>query len=292
MPTQERSVLLAALALGGVAMLWGTSFAIIKDIIDTMAPFTLMMLRFGFSTLILGVLFGHRLKGMTPRQALHSTIIGSFLALAFVALILGIRHTTASNQSFLVGACVIFVPFLGWASGGTRPGGHALAGAALATIGIALLTLSARLTMNTGDQLSLLCSVCVACHMVAIERLGRDMDPVASTLIQMAITTLCFVVLTGCFESYRFAMTPRLWKALAYLVLVTTVLAFTVQNIAQRHLSATSTALILTLETAFGGIFAVLYLHEQPTLKMVAGCTVILLGILTEETRWSFLRRA
>ena len=125
--------------------------------------------------------------------------------------------------------------------------------------------------MNKGDLLSILCSLSVACHMVAIERLGREVDPIASTIIQFAVTTLCFVALTGVFESYHLALTPKLWKALAYLVIVTTVIAFTIQNMAQRHLSSTSTALILTLETAFGGVFAVLYLREHLTLEDAPG---------------------
>jgi len=290
MPIKDRKVLIAAIALGLVALCWGTSFAVIKDIIATIPPFTLMLLRFGWSTLLLALVFGHRLKGITRRHLGNSIIIGLFLAVAFLGLILGIQHTTASNQSFLVGACVIFVPFLVWIISGHRPDRFSIGGALLATAGIALLTLDSSLAVNKGDLLSLLCSLSYACHMVAIERLGREGDPIASTIIQFAVTTLCFGVLTGVFESYAITLTPKLWKALAYLVIVTTVIAFTVQNLAQKHLSSTSTALILTLETAFGGIFAVLYLQEHLSLKMLLGCLVILAGILTEETQWRFLR--
>jgi drug/metabolite transporter (DMT)-like permease len=273
-----------------VALFWGTSFAVIKDIIDTIPPFTLMLLRFSCSTALLALVFGGRLRRVTRRHFWNSVMIGLFLTLAFIALILGIKCTTASNQSFLVGACVIFVPFLAWALSGRRPDGYAIGGALLATLGIALLTLNSALAMNRGDLLSILCSISVACHMVAIERLGRDGDPIASTIIQFAVASLCFLILMGLFESYRIQLTPKLWKALAYLVIVTTVIAFTVQNIAQQHLSSTSTALILTLETAFGGVFAILYLHEHLTLKMLLGCLVIFAGIVTEETQWRFLR--
>lgn len=291
MPIKDRKVLISVIALGMVALFWGTSFAVIKDIIDTIPPFTLMMLRFGLSTILLSMVFGHRLKQVTGRQLRNSAIIGLFLAVAFIALISGIKLTTASNQSFLVGACVIFVPFLAWIISGRKPDRFAIGGALLAASGIALLTLDSSFSMNKGDLLSILCSISVACHMVAIEKLGREGDPIASTIIQFAVTTVCFVVLTGLFESTHIALTPKLWKALAYLVIVTTVIAFTIQNMAQKHLSSTSTALILTLETAFGGVFAVLYLHEHLTLKMFLGCLVLFAGILTEETRWRFLRQ-
>ena len=291
MPIKERKVFISAIALGLVALFWGTSFAVIKDIIDTIPPFTLMMLRFGLSTLLLAMFFGHRLRQVTGRQLRNSAIIGLFLSVAFIALILGIKHTTASKQSFLVGASVIFVPFLAWIISGRRPDRFAIGGALLAASGIALLTLDSSFAMNKGDLLSILCSISVACHMVAIEKLGRDGDPIASTIIQFAVASVCFLLLTGLFESYRIELTPKLWKALTYLVIVTTVIAFTIQNMAQKHLSATSTALILTLETAFGGVFAILYLHEHLTLKIFLGCLVIFAGILTEETQWRFLRR-
>jgi drug/metabolite transporter (DMT)-like permease len=274
-----------------VALAWGTSYAIIKDVIGSLPPFTLMLFRFGFSTLILTVLYGHRLKTITVRHVRNSAWIGLFLILEYICQILGIRHTTASNQSFLVGACVIFVPFLAWFLSGQRPDGFALGGALLAALGIGLLTLHGSLSMNKGDLLSLLASVFVACHMVAIERLGRNGDPVASTLIQFFVTSVAFLILTGCYESFTFALTPKHWKALAYLVVVTTVLAFTLQNIAQKHLSSTSTALVLALEPAFGGLFAVLYLKEMLTLRMAVGCLMILAGIVMEETGLRFLHR-
>ena len=291
MPIKDRKVFISAIALGMVALSWGTSFAVIKDIIGTIPPFTLMMLRFGFSTILLTLCFGHRLKQVSRKHLLNSTIIGLFLALAFIGLVLGIRCTTASNQSFLVGACVLFVPFLVWIISGHRPNRFSVGGALLATGGIALLTLDRSFSMNKGDLLSILCSISYACHMVAIEKLGREGDPIASTIIQFAVTAICFVMLTGVFESFHIELTPKLWKALAYLVIVTTVIAFTIQNMAQKYLSSTSAALILTLETAFGGVFAILYLHENLTLKMLLGCLIILAGIITEETQWRFLRK-
>lgn len=285
----KRKIQLATLAMAMVALCWGTSFAIIKDISSNIPPFTLMALRFGLSTLILGAVFGHRLRRVSLRQTGRSSIIGLALTLAFTALTLGIRYTTASKQSFLVGACVIFVPFLAWIIRGLRPNRNALLGALLATFGIGLLTLDGTFSINKGDLLSILCSLAFAGHMVAIEKLGREVDPIASTLIQFMVGTLGFLLMMGFFESYRFHLSLKEWIAILYLSLFTTVLAFAVQNIAQRHLSATRTSLILTLEPAFGGVFAVIYLGEQLSLKIYLGCLVILAGIITEQTRWRIL---
>lgn len=70
-----------------------------------------------------------------------------------------------------------------------------------------------------------------------------------------------------------------------------TVIAFVVQNIAQKYISSTSTALILTLESVFGSVFAVFYLKEKISTTMIIGCAIVFLGIITQETKWKFLKK-
>lgn len=275
-------------ALALVALTWGTSYAIIKDTLNVIKPFQLMTMRFGFSTILLTLVFGRHLKNLSKKDIWHSFIIGIFMFCAFLALVTGLSFTTASKQSFLVGAYVLIVPFLTWAVKGKEPDSYTILGVILATVGTGLLTLNNTLHINKGDLISIFCALAFACHMISIEYFNRDTDPIASTIIQFAVTACLFVVLTGIYESYSVTFTPNIVKAVVYLVVVTTVIAFAVQNVAQKYISSTSTALILTLESAFGGIFAILYLKETMTLKMVMGCIVIFIGIVTEETKWKF----
>lgn len=281
-------VSMAALAL--VALSWGTSYAIIKDTLTVVRPFTLMLMRFGFSAVLLGVIFFKRFKGISRKSILKSSLIGFFMFSAFICLVKGIEHTTASKQSFLVGSYVLIVPFISWLITKKRPGIYAVLGAVMATAGIGMLTLDSTFSIGRGDVLSIICSLGFALHMIAIEYLGKDTDPIASTIIQFTVTAVLFGIISFIFEPGHTVMTLGIIKAVAYLVVVTTVIAFTVQNIAQRYISSTSTALILTLESAFGGIFALFYLHESMNIRMVIGCLVIFIGIITEETRWSFLK--
>ena len=66
-------------------------------------------------------------------------------------------------------------------------------------------------------------------------------------------------------------------------------LAFVVQNVAQKYTTSTHTAIILCLESVFGCILSVIMLHEIFTSKMVLGCLTIFLAIITTETKWKFL---
>jgi drug/metabolite transporter (DMT)-like permease len=211
--------------------------------------------------------------------------------LAFLTMIIGLSYTTASKQSFLIGAYVLIVPFFAWIINKHKPGVYAIIGAVLATTGIGLLTLNGSLSINKGDLISILCSIFFACHMIAIEYFSKEVDPIVSTIIQFTITAILFIILTGIFESYKFNFTSHSIKGVAYIVVISTVIAFVVQNVAQKYISATSTALILTLESGFGGICAIIFLKELMTPQMILGGIVILIGIITEETKWSFLRK-
>lgn len=291
MSKYDKKVLLATSALAFVAIFWGTSYAIVKDSLNDIKPFQLMTLRFGLSTIILSLIFCKKLKKVTKKDIYQGSIIGIFLFLAFLTLVIGILYTTASKQSFLVGSYIIIVPFFAWMINKRVPNKYEIMGALIAVVGIGLLTLDGSLYMNKGDVISIFCSISFACHMIAIEYFSKDSDPIISTIVQFAVGAILFIILTGIFESYKINFTPKMIKSTAYLVIVTTVIPFLVQNIAQKYISSTSTALIFTLESAFGGIFALFFLNETMTYRMIAGSIVIFLGIITEETRWSFLKK-
>jgi len=284
----KKESVLSIIALTLVALTWGTSYAIVKDALNDIKPFTLMALRFGLSTILLSILFNKRLKKIKKKDISQGSIIGIFMFLAFFTLVTGISYTTASKQCFIVGAYVLIVPFLAWVVSKKKPDIYSIVGTVLATVGIGLLTINGSLSINKGDIISILCSISFACHMIAIEYFSKESDPIISTIMQFAVTAVLFIILTGVFESFKFILTSKLTKSVSYLVIVTTVIAFVTQNIAQKYISVTSTALILTLESTFGGIFAVIVLNETMTFQMIVGCVIVLIGILIGESKCKF----
>jgi drug/metabolite transporter (DMT)-like permease len=286
--TNKKSVVYS-IALAIVALLWGTSYAIIKDALNSIRPFTLMTARFGLSTILLSLIYFKKLTEIKRQDVTRGSIIGIFMFLSFLALVTGIRYTTASKQSFIIGSYVLIVPLLAWLINKIKPTIYAIAGSVLATVGIGLLTIDTKLTLNIGDIISLFSSIFFACHMISIEKYSKDSDPIILTIIQFAVTSILFIVLTGVFESYDFTSVSKVYSSVAYLVIIATVIAFVIQNVAQKHISSTSTALILTLESVFGSVFAVYFLNENMTAQMIVGCVVIFLGIVTQETKWNFL---
>lgn len=291
MEKNRKVEVVASIILAVVALVWGTTYAVIKDTLSVVQPFSLMMFRFGFSALILSLMYLKKFKTIKSVDLKRGIIIGIFMFLAFYFLIVSIRFTTASKFSFIVGAYVLIVPFLSWVINKTKLDRYAIVGAILATIGLAFLTMERGAVFNLWDLVAGCCSFFFAAHMIAIEKYSGDSDPILLTIIQFITTAVLFIILTGIKEGYDFTVLPEIKWTLGYLVIISTIIPFAIQNIVQRYISSTSTALILTLQSAFGSIFAVYYLDERMTKQMIIGCLLIFIAIVFQETKLKFLKR-
>ena len=291
MERNRKVEVIASIVLAVVALVWGTTYAVIKDTLSVVQPFSLMMFRFGFSALILSMMYLKKFKIIKSVDLKRGIIIGIFMFLAFYFLIVSIRFTTASKFSFIVGAYVLIVPFLSWIINKTRLDRYAIVGAILATIGLAFLTMEKGAIFNLWDLVAGCCSFFFAAHMIAIEKYSGDSDPILLTIIQFITTAVLFIILTGVKEGYNFTVLPEIKWTLGYLVIISTIIPFAIQNIVQRYISSTSTALILTLQSAFGSIFAVYYLDERMTKQMIIGCLLIFIAIVFQETKLKFLKK-
>ena len=291
MERNRKVEVVASIILAVVALVWGTTYAVIKDTLSVVQPFSLMMFRFGFSALILSLMYLKKFKTIKSVDLKRGIIIGIFMFLAFYFLIVSIRFTTASKFSFIVGAYVLIVPFLSWVINKTKLDRYAIVGAILATIGLAFLTMERGAVFNLWDLVAGCCSFFFAAHMIAIEKYSGDSDPILLTIIQFITTAVLFIILTGIKEGYDFIVLPEIKWTLGYLVIISTIIPFAIQNIVQRYISSTSTALILTLQSAFGSIFAVYYLDERMTKQMIIGCLLIFIAIVFQETKLKFLKK-
>ena len=77
---------------------------------------------------------------------------------------------------------------------------------------------------------------------------------------------------------------------LAYRFIISFLLMALVQNVAQKYTSSTHATIILSLESVFGGLLALIFLKEPFTIRFLIGCLAILISIITTETKWEFLR--
>lgn len=289
MDRTKKQVLFADLGLLLVALLWGAGFLFTKRGLDYITPLWMMSMRFVGATIIMSIVFYKNFRKISKSDLKAGLIIGIFLYIAFATQTIGLQYTSISNQAFLTATNVVFVPFLVWVVYKKAPDKFAFIGAALATVGIGLITLKEGLHLNVGDMWTLACAVFFAGHIVSIGFFAKDKDPIALTIVQFAVAAVLSLVSALMMEPLPAKIGSEAMLSVGYMVLASTLLAFLLQNICQKYTPSTHASLILSLESVFGTLVAVVFEGEMFNLQMAFGCITVFAAILLIETRFEFL---
>ncbi|RHR10924.1 DMT family transporter [Pseudoflavonifractor sp. AF19-9AC] len=286
--------MLAKPMLFAAALIWGTSFFIMKNALDAVPVFFLLAIRFTAGAVLLALVCGRRWKAFTPDYLWRGAIMGGFLCLAYSVQTFGLSMTTPSKNAFLTAVYCVLVPFLTWAVVKKRPDRYNIAAALLCVTGVGLVSLNEQLSINTGDLLTLVCAIFYASHIVAVEKVSPGKDITLLTVFQFAFAGLFAWIggaLTETFPAQ--ALTdPQVFLPLAYLCVMATTVALLFQNVGQVWSDPASASVILSLESVFGVLFSVIFYGDPVTPRLLMGFVLIFVAVVCSETKFSFLRRS
>lgn len=287
----RRKAYLADGALLLVAIFWGSNFVIMKEALEEITPFTYLGLRFTLAFLLLLLFFWRRLMRATLHDILVGSLVGLFLSTGFIIQTLGLLHTTPAKSGFITGTSVIMVPFLYYLLTRVSPGWWSFIGGVLATIGLYSLSTEGALVFGYGDLLTLAAALLFAIHIVTLGIFSPEKDFITLATIQLGFSGILCLILAFFLETgFHLSYSPGIWVAILYAVLFCTIGAFVTQTAAQRYTPATHTALILSLEAVFAGLFSYLFWNELFTLQKALGAALILSGILVTELGPHFMK--
>jgi len=279
------------LALLAAALIWGSSFFVMKNAVDGIPVFLLLGIRFTVGSVLLALIFCRRLPRLRPRLMLHGCVAGVLLFAAYTVQTFGLAGTTPGKNAFLTAVYCVLVPFLNWLIIRRRPTGWNWLAAVMCLAGIGLVSLDGDLTIRQGDLLTLLGGVLFAAHLVAVSRFGEEDDPVLLTLAQFITAAACCWIGTLTTEAWPAAWPQNAWVELAYLAVFATTAALLLQNVGQSVTPAAPAAILLSLESVFGVLFSVIFYHETVTPRLLAGFALIFLAVIASETHFAFLKR-
>lgn len=286
--------MLAKPMLFAAALIWGTSFFIMKNALDAVPVFFLLAIRFTAGAVLLALVCGRRWKAFTPDYLWRGAIMGGFLCLAYSVQTFGLSMTTPSKNAFLTAVYCVLVPFLTWAVVKKRPDRYNIAAALLCVTGVGLVSLNEQLSINTGDLLTLVCAIFYASHIVAVEKVSPGKDITLLTVFQFAFAGLFAWIggaLTETFPAQ--ALTdPQVFLPLLYLCVMATTVALLFQNVGQVWSDPASASVILSLESVFGVLFSVIFYGDPVTPRLLMGFVLIFVAVVCSETKFSFLRRS
>lgn len=291
--TEARSQFFWKLALVVIAVIWGSSFLVMKDTLDSVPTFLLLACRFLIAALILLLLFFKRIRTNLNRHYIGvGALMGVCMASAYALQTLGLADTTAGKNAFLTGVYCVLVPFISYFVMHEPLTRYNLGAAFLCLAGIALVALDS-LAINMGDVLTLGGAVFFALQITTASKFGRSLDVNAVTFwMFLTVGVLCLTA-TLIFEPVPpvSIVTPRLVAVLLFLAVICTCVNMLIQNLGLAHVPSSTGSLLLSLESPSGVFFSVLLGGEVLTGRLLLGFALIFCSIVLSETHFSFLRR-
>jgi drug/metabolite transporter (DMT)-like permease len=234
----SRGALILAFAV--IYLVWGSTYLGIRVAVETLPPFLMAGARFTISgVLLFAFMLAKGAKWPTARQWMDQAIAGTFLLLGGNAVVSWCELRTPSGiTSLVLGAAPVFVVFLDWIRpGGKRPTMGVVIGVVVGIGGIALLfgpdAIPASAKPPVIDIIALfLSSLSWWIGSFYSRHAKSDGLLLMNVSIQMLCGSCC-IILTGLIlgEGKTLnlaAVTTQSWLAFSYLVVVGSIVAFTV----------------------------------------------------------------
>lgn len=274
-----------------ITAVWGSSFTLMKNILDDIPPFAFLALRFSTAAIILLIIFHKRLGKLNKTSMLKGFVIGLMLFGSLALQVIGLKYTTAPNSAFITSLSVVMVPIVSSILLKKKPARSSMMGVAFAFIGLFFVSGGLNFKVNIGEFLTLLCAICVTMQIIFIDKFTDNEDPVLLGVLQVVFSAILSIGSWIYIDSKPFTLNQSIVITILVTGVLGTALAYTGQTIVQKFTSPTRAALIFTLEPVFGVVFFILIpnsqsITEKISLHTLIGCVLILLGTLVSELKY------
>jgi drug/metabolite transporter (DMT)-like permease len=289
--TTDRRNLTSSGLLFLAAVIWGFAFVAQRAGMEHVGPFTFNGVRFLLGSMVLlpVVFLGRkrrRERDRCPRGVLLLACGLTGLVLFGAASLqqIGLVYTTAGKAGFITGLYVVIVPLLGLLVK-RRAGATVWVGAGTAAAGLYLLSVKGAMGIALGDGLVLAGAFGWAIHVHLVGWLAGQLPPLVVAVSQFTVCGVLSLVVAGVREPIAVDGLLRAAIPIAYAGVLSVGVAYTLQVVGQRHVDPARTGIILSLEGAFAVLGGWLILDETLTARGLAGCGLMLVGMLLSQLR-------
>ena len=273
----------AALELGLMSIIWGYGFIAVVKSFAMFSPMGVAAYRFVGAvilTLPLIALSRAMRQEVTLQNFKFAAIPGIFLGLYLYLQTLGLEYTTATKSGFITTLYILWVPLLErvWLKKTLGFKHYVYVGMGL--VGTALICQFHAGEWNFGDLLTLLCSFAITIQIVAISKFASQvkspfvLNGFQSVWGMIACMTMLWVSGREGFLKYDTVGGLNF----LYLIVFSSILAFTIQVRSQKVLSAGVASMIFLLESPAASFFGYVFFNERLNLTQWIGAGLILLA--------------
>ena len=225
-------------------LIWGGTFALIKNAFSDISPLLFLGLRFTIAALIFIPFVYSSLKKTNKQTLIAGSILGLFYFSGFTAQSLGLNLTTATKSGFITGMFVVFIPILQLIIEKRKPKWFNLISVFLVLIGLIMLSSKGENVLefihqlgsdfNLGDLLTLLCALLFAFQVVYVDVFTKKYDYLPMVFVQLLITgiggfILSFIFSIASLETIKITLNTSVITAILYTAIFASIIATVIQ---------------------------------------------------------------
>jgi drug/metabolite transporter (DMT)-like permease len=272
---------LPTLTLLGVTAAWGSTFFMIKDLLEQISVLDFLSIRFAIAAAALLLLAPRSVFRLSRAEVKHGAALGLVYGIAQVLQTIGLERTSASVSGFVTGMYVVLTPLFAAVLLKERISRSVWVAVLAAAVGLGILSLQG-FAISSGVALVFVSAIGYALHIVGLGRWSNTGNVFGLSIVQLVVTCLVCTVATAP-NGIEPPQTGGGWAALLYMAIISGSLTILGQTWAQAHLSSTRAAIIMTMEPVFAAFFAVLLGGESLTVRMLIGGAFVLTAMYIVE---------
>jgi drug/metabolite transporter (DMT)-like permease len=219
MRAASRISLLATVGLLAMTAVWGSTFVLIKGVVDRMPVADFLAVRFIVAAVFMFALFHRHVAGLSRAQLLRGVLLGVMYGVGQLLQTWGLSLISPSVSGFVTGMYVVFTPLLATVLLRQRMPAIVWLAVVMATLGLALLSLNG-FSVDLGVWLTLASALLYGLHIVALGHWSRVDDAFGLSAVQMAVIALVCLLATVGHGGPTLPPDRDAWIAVLYMALV------------------------------------------------------------------------
>lgn len=280
---------LSTLCLVLAAFIWGTAFVAQTTGMEYVGPLTFTNIRFIIGSILVAPLAFREFSKFKNIKNKNKLLVIMFLT--GVCLLLGsylqqyaLQYTKIGNAAFLTILYVPFVPIISRFFLKRKIHWSIWLSVSICLAGSYFLTIQNNFEAQFADILVVICAVFFALHCILIDEYFEIVD--APFTLATTQFFLCFIISLPLIFIFENPTIEGIYKEifeLLYVGVMSVAIAFTLQIIGQRYVKPSTAAITFSLEGVFGSLAAWVILSQVLTQLQIAGCFLILMGVLIAQ---------
>ena len=145
-------------------------------------------------------------------------------------------------------------------------------------------------SFHIGDIYCILCAVDYALYIVISSKYSKLYDSGILNVLQVSTTAVLSILSLVLIGNNRFALNFADGFQLIYLTVFCTTLPFFLILYGMKHVSATTSGVLLSLESVMAAVMGIILLHESFTPNLIIGGAIVIFSFILSEVLPKILR--